>query len=108
MDKILSSFSLSQLEEIQEFLWEYSDLRSMREVVQKRIQEKKNKEKSINEHFTIDLMERIHIFNSVQLQVLKKNQITNLQQLIDCDLDSLIGITPSLKREYPSFRLAIA
>ena len=32
-----------------------------------------------------------------ELKVIKNNNISNMQELIDCDLDSLVGIKPSLK-----------
>ena len=45
----------------------------------------------------MDMFIKLQIFDPWELKVVRKNNINNLQELIDCDLDSLIGITPSIK-----------
>ena len=54
-----------------------------------------NKE-SLNVRFDIALMKKLNIFYPDELNVLIINNIKNLQELIDCDLYNLVGITESI------------
>lgn len=54
---------------------------------------------SLNVRFDIALMKKLNIFYPDELNVLIVNNIKNLQELIDCDLYSLVGITESIKEK---------
>ena len=54
---------------------------------------------SLNDRFDIALMKKLNIFYPDELNVLIINNIKNLQELIDCDLYSLVGITESIKEK---------
>ena len=60
--------------------------------------EKENK-LSLNVRFDIEMIKRLNLFYPDELRVLEINKINNIQDLIDCDLDSLIGITESIKEK---------
>ena len=60
--------------------------------------EKENK-LSLNVRFDIKMIKRLNLFYPDELRVLEINKINNIQDLIDCDLDSLIGITESIKEK---------
>ena len=95
----LDSFSLEELKRIKKIISSYEDIGDFRKDLSFFIQEEEQKRNNINESFDLALMERLHVVDPFQLKVLKNNSILNLQALIDCDLDSLVGITPSMKRE---------
>ena len=97
---ILDKMNLEELHELSQFVSQYGDLGELRYdldfVISSR--EKKKKE-SLNSRFDLDMMVRYQVFTYEELRVILQNHITNLQELIDCDLDQLEGITPSIKRE---------
>ena len=45
----------------------------------------------------MEMFLRLNIFDPWELKVVQSNHISNLQELIDCNLDELVGITPSIK-----------
>lgn len=55
---------------------------------------------SLNKRFTIKLFKDLSMFYPDEMHVLEVNGIKNLQDLIDCDLDSMIGITISIKEKF--------
>lgn len=90
--KRLEDFSLDDLIFLQEFVQDKDCSKKIDTLIQKR--QNKN---SINERFTLELCRKLEIFDPWEFHVLKINHIHNMQELIDCDLDSLIGITPSIR-----------
>ena len=56
-------------------------------------------QQSLNARFTIEMFKEYNMFYSDELKVLEINGIRNLQDLIDCDLDSLVGINASIKEK---------
>ena len=52
-----------------------------------------DKEDNINVMFDIDGFIKLSIFDSEELLILQKNGIHNLQELIDCNLENLDGMT---------------
>ena len=59
---------------------------------------KEEESKSLNVRFNMELFEELQIFDPWEFKVIKDNHINNLQELIDCNLDSLVGITQSTKQ----------
>ena len=97
---LLDRFNLEDLKEIHSFISQYSEMGELRNDLDFVISSReKEKTKSLNQKFDLDMMLKYQIFTYEALQVILANSITNLQDLIDCDLDQLEGITPSVKRE---------
>ena len=46
----------------------------------------------------MDMFIKLQIFDPWEFKVIRDNHISNLQELIDCNLDGLVGITPSIKQ----------
>ena len=67
----------------------YSEIRN------REFEEKQN----LNIRFTIEMFKKYNMFNLDELRVLEINNIKNLQELIDCDLSRLIGITEAIKEK---------
>jgi hypothetical protein len=72
-----------------------SSIKSFREKIVEIINLKEN-ESNFNLRFNMDMFIRFQIFNSYELEILKINGINNLQELIDCDLRSLIGMNEAI------------
>lgn len=64
--------------------------------IKKREAERKQ---SLNVRFTIEMFKDYNMFYPDEMRVLELNGIKNLQDLIDCDLNSMIGITESIKEK---------
>ena len=96
----LTSLTKEELKKFYKMIDEYDDIQSLKRDVLCLLEEKNLAKKSINERFNIALMKKLQLFDSHQFHVLEQNRISNLQQLMDCDLDSLVGVTPSMKREF--------
>lgn len=58
------------------------------------------KNMSLNSRFTIEMFREYNMFYLDELRVLEVNGIRNLQDLIDCDLNSLVGITEVMKEKF--------
>ena len=87
---MLDNLSYEKLLELGKFVSEYDDIDSLKNDILKKIV-------SVEEEKSKSLIIKLQIFDPWELKVVRKNNINNLQELIDCDLDSLIGITPSIK-----------
>ena len=57
-------------------------------------------QQSLNARFTIEMFKEYNMFYSDELKVLEINGIRNLQDLIEADLDSMIGMTESIKEKF--------
>ena len=57
-------------------------------------------EQSLNARFTMEMFKQYNMFYSDELKVLELNGIRNLQDLIEADLDSMIGMTESIKEKF--------
>lgn len=100
--KNLESFSQHDLKLIKREILKTGDINQVinridRIIYDKQIQKKEAK--SSNERFDIELFKRLSIFPPRELQIIIDNDIENLQELLDVDLNTLIGITDS-SREY--------
>ncbi|MBQ8534254.1 MAG: hypothetical protein IJ463_01060 [Bacilli bacterium] len=56
-------------------------------------------QQSLNARFTMEMFKQYNMFYSDELKVLEINGIRNLQDLIEADLDSMIGMTESIKEK---------
>ena len=95
--KSMKKNSLEDLEFLQECFQEEKDVLGK---VQQAIQEKKSDQESINTRFDMALFEKLQVFDPWEIRFLKQHHIMNLQELIDCPLESLIGMTPSLYEKF--------
>lgn len=103
---MINDFSLVELKKIVELIDCFDDIDIMREQIQRRIDfltDERNK--TINIRFDRDNFIDCDIFTREELSILDNNGIDNMQKLIDCDLDSLVGIKPSIKRELAEKRI---
>ena len=57
------------------------------------------RKQSLNTRFTIEMFKSYNMFYPDEMNVLELNGIKNLQDLIDADLDSMIGMTESIKEK---------
>lgn len=97
--KVLSGMSLEELETFQEVVSQYPTIEELKHDLDIIISYKEEEKiKSLNSRFDMDLFLKLQIFDPWELEVIRFNHIENLQQLIDCNLDELVGITPSIKR----------
>ena len=55
--------------------------------------------KNVNSRLTIELMEQLHLFDSEMLEILKRNGVKNIQDLIDADLSKWRGLEPQSRLE---------
>lgn len=93
--KKLNDFSLSDLYLLLDII---DDCSSTDEIRKKIIDVIKLKEDQceFNLRFDMDMFIKFQIFNSDELEVLRINGINNLQELIDCDLKSLKGMSQTI------------
>lgn len=96
--KKIDRLSYQELKKLRDIVNEFDDIDSLKEVIDSKIENKeKTKGISSNIRFNMEKFIEWQIFDPFELKVIKDNNINNMQELIDCDLDSLIGITPSVK-----------
>ena len=100
--KKLDDLTEEELYILGEIVFQYNDLNNLKGDIEKKIKrkiDKKNQEyeKSLNVRFNMDMFIKLQIFDPWEFKVIKNNHINNLQELIDCNLDDLVGITPSIK-----------
>lgn len=104
--KLLSDFSLEQLQEVKQFIETHKKIKTMRfevdEMIKEKEQEKIDKENDringMNYRLTIDLMEKLHFFDSELLWILRNHDIKNIQDLIDSNLNTW-GLTTQRRIE---------
>ena len=98
--KRLEDFSLSELEELKGILETYHSLDEILEHFSILIKEKtEKKEQNPNALFNMEMFIKLQVFTPWELEVLVKNNINNIQELIDCDLDHLDGMTYTIKEK---------
>ncbi len=97
--KILETMKLEELKKIQEVVSQYGSMEELKHDLDTTIScREEDKRKSLNVKFNMEMFIRLNIFDPWELDVIKSNKISNLQELIDCNLDELKGITPSVKK----------
>ena len=80
----IEDFSLDELKTIKTFIDEKEDINSLKNHIDKVIDERVN---SINYRLTIELMKKLHFFDSELFEILDNHNIKNIQDLIDSDLE---------------------
>lgn len=99
--KKLKNYSLRELKELREVFSQYGSMEEMNHDLDTIIHDREEtQEKSLNECFDMKFWIENHVFYPWELEILVRNNITNLQELIDCDLDQLDGITRSTKEVF--------
>lgn len=95
----VDKLKLGELELLESVVSEYKNIGSLKGAIKERRKalEEENK-RSLNVRFDMEYFVKLNIFTPWEFEVIKLNNINNIQELIDCDLDSLVGITPSIKR----------
>lgn len=77
-------FSLNDLYLIRGFIETYNDIKTMKSELDEMIYEKEN---NLNSKLTIELMEKLHFFDSEMFTIIKNHDIKNMQDLLDSDLN---------------------
>ena len=94
----LKNLKLEELKKMQQIISQYGSMEELKHDLDSTISTReKEKTKSLNVRFNMEMFLRLNVFDPWELKVIQSNHISNLQELIDCDLDSLVGITPSVK-----------
>ena len=88
--KNINDFTLDELKVIRSTLKDYDDIDNLKKTINDIILDK---EDNINVMFDIDGFIKLSIFDPEELLILQKNGIHNLQELIDCNLENLDGMT---------------
>lgn len=88
----MRDFSKEDLYLIRDFIETFNDVKTVKSEVDimiydKEKEEKERQEKSLNHRLTIEEMEKLHLFDSELLNLLKRHNIKNMQDLIDANLD---------------------
>ena len=96
---ILDTLSLEELNQMKKVISQYGSMEELKHDLDSTISTReKEKTKNLNVRFSMDMMVKLNVFDPWELKVGQSNHIANLQELIDCDLDQLEGITSSVKR----------
>ncbi len=95
----VDKLKLGELDLLDSVLSDYDSINSLKgEIARRKKELEEENNKSLNVRFNMDYFIKLQIFTPPEFEVVKKNNINNIQELLDCDLDSLEGITPSVKR----------
>lgn len=95
--KMLSDFSLPELQVIQKEISRYRTIEDIQKDLNQFIQKKEQVLcENPNIQFDRDMFIKLHIFDPWELKVLDFYQIHNLQELIDYDLDCMVDVLPSV------------
>ncbi len=98
MKQILDKFTYDELKLFEKLLLSYDDIDDLKKEVSSYVEKIEEERKvSLNVRFNMDMFVQLQIFDPWEFRVIRENNINNLQELIDCNLDDLVGITPSIK-----------
>ena len=85
----IDDFSKDELVVFKKFIDNYSSIKTIKSEVDRMIEEKERQQReTMNYRLTIELMEKLHFFDSELFSILKSHNIRNIQDLIDSDLSS--------------------
>ena len=99
--RYLEQMKLKELKDLKKFVSQFESMEELLYELDSTISTKqKDQEKSLNDRFDMAMFKKLNMFEPEELKVLVENNINNLQELIDCDLNSLIGMRPSMKRKF--------
>ena len=95
-----TKFTTEELIEIREYISQYQDIEELKNALDITISRRKKAEKKkLNIRFSIDFMKELQILDPIQYKIMKKNNISNLQELLKCNLSKLEGIDSSIERD---------
>lgn len=95
---MLDKLTIKELKQLKEELNNYNSIADLKRDLQTIIVIKEiDREKDIRYRFNMDMFIKLNIFDPIELEVLKLNNINNLLDLEECDIDNLIGITQTIK-----------
>lgn len=94
---MLDKLSDADLVSLREYVSSFNDIESLTREIDTLIKKRKANKSNSNIRFNMEMFIKLSIFDPSEFKVVRDNNINNLQELIDCDLDSLVGITPSIK-----------
>ncbi|MBQ9019075.1 MAG: hypothetical protein IJ097_02020 [Bacilli bacterium] len=83
----INSLSLKELYLVRSFIETHKDKNTMMLEVDSIIKDKEDKTSDLNHKLTIELMEKLHFFDSELFSILKSHNIKNIQDLIDSNLN---------------------
>lgn len=94
----LDSIDINDLKKLRVLVSGYSSIDDLISSIDSRISElEEGRKTSLNVRFNMDMFIKYGVFDPSEFKVIKANHINNLQELIDCNLDDLVGITESVK-----------
>ena len=97
---LLKTFKLDDLKLFVSLIEQFDNKDELLKTLLSEIKSREDERKqSLNVRFNINMIKKLNLFYPDELRVLEINNINNIQDLIDCDLDSLIGITESIKEK---------
>lgn len=97
--KELDKLSVDELYLLGEIVFQYEELDILKADISKEINERiESSSNSLNVRFNMDMFVKLQIFDPWEFKVIRDNNINNLQELIDCDLNYLVGITKDMKK----------
>lgn len=89
-NKIIESKSIKELKELIKLIENFDSIEELRESINLEIERKKKKTNvSLNEGFDLEMFRKLHMLQEYQIEFLRRNNILNLQDLIDCDIEEL-------------------
>lgn len=84
--KLIKDYSKEELYLLREFIESFDNINTMKNEVDIMIYRKEKNEREFNGKLTIELMEKLHFFDSEVFDILRKHNIRNIQDLINSDL----------------------
>ena len=94
------SFSLEDLKSFLALIESFENKDDMHNaLIAEIIRREEERKLSLNVRFDIKMIKKLNLFYPDELKVLEINNIKNIQDLLDCDLNSLVGITESIKEK---------
>jgi hypothetical protein len=96
---ILDQMNIKELKQFQKLLLCFETIDEAIEVIGEKIKQKEvEKKESCNVRFNLKLIEKLQILTNQELKVVKEQGVTNLQELIDLNLDLIPNISSSMKK----------
>ena len=96
---ILDQMNIKELKQFQKLLLCFETIDEAIEVIGEKIKQKEEEKKeSCNVRFNLKLIEKLQILTNQELKVVKEQGVTNLQELIDLNLDLIPNIPSSMKK----------
>ena len=96
---ILDQMNIEELKQLQKLFLCFDTVDDILNILGEKIHQKEvEKQKLCNVRFNMELMEKLQILSSQEFKVVKEQGVTNLQELIDLNLDLIPNIPSSMKK----------